>query len=130
VGREVDWLAVVRERFVIEREAPIRLLWAILPPRLPCLTDRLAAAARSARGGFAAGAFPCAGQQRHATLRPQTHPLTLLRRHLDRPHLYNGHIRTLDSALPIASALALAGERIVAVGDDSLRDWRAGHPTR
>lgn len=36
--------------------------------------------------------------------------------------LYNGHIRTLDSAHPIVSALAIAGERIVAVGDDSLRD--------
>ena len=36
--------------------------------------------------------------------------------------LYNGHIRTLDSARPIASALAIFGERIVAVGDDSLRD--------
>jgi 2-polyprenyl-3-methyl-5-hydroxy-6-metoxy-1,4-benzoquinol methylase len=38
VGREVDWLAVVRDRFVIERRPRIRLLWAILPPRLPCLT--------------------------------------------------------------------------------------------
>jgi predicted amidohydrolase YtcJ len=36
--------------------------------------------------------------------------------------LYNGHIRTLDPAQPIASALVLIGERIVAVGDDSLRD--------
>ena len=36
--------------------------------------------------------------------------------------LYNGHIRTLDSARPIASALAIFGERIVAVGDNSLRD--------
>ncbi len=36
--------------------------------------------------------------------------------------LYNGHIRTLDTARPIVSALALIGERIVAVGDDSLVD--------
>ncbi|GAB4574853.1 MAG: amidohydrolase [Anaerolineae bacterium] len=34
--------------------------------------------------------------------------------------LFNGHIRTLDPARPIASALAVIGERIVAVGDDSL----------
>ena len=36
--------------------------------------------------------------------------------------LYNGHIRTLDPARPLAAALALMGERIVAVGDDSLRE--------
>jgi predicted amidohydrolase YtcJ len=36
--------------------------------------------------------------------------------------LYNGHIRTLDPARPVVSALALIGECIVAVGDDSLRD--------
>lgn len=36
--------------------------------------------------------------------------------------LYNGRIRTLDPARPLVSALALIGERIVAAGDDSLRD--------
>ncbi len=36
--------------------------------------------------------------------------------------LINGRIRTLDPAHPHASALALSGERILAVGDDSLRD--------
>ena len=36
--------------------------------------------------------------------------------------LFNGHIRTLDPARPSVSALAVIGERIVAVGDDSLRD--------
>ncbi len=36
--------------------------------------------------------------------------------------LYNGHIRTLDDAQPIVSALAISGERIVAAGsDDEIR---------
>ena len=36
--------------------------------------------------------------------------------------LYNGHIRTLDDQQPIVSALAMSGERIVALGsDDEIR---------
>ncbi len=41
--------------------------------------------------------------------------------------LYNGHIRTLDPARPAASALALLGERIVALGDDGLRKLAGPH---
>ncbi len=33
--------------------------------------------------------------------------------------LYNGHIRTLDDARPLVSALAISGERIVAAGTDA-----------
>lgn len=36
--------------------------------------------------------------------------------------LYNGHIRTLDTDRPLATALALYREYIAAVGDDSLLD--------
>ncbi len=40
--------------------------------------------------------------------------------------LYNGTLRTLDPAQPIVSALALAGERVVALGDDAaMRDLLA-----
>jgi predicted amidohydrolase YtcJ len=35
--------------------------------------------------------------------------------------LYNGHIHTMDRLRPYASALAVVGDRIAAVGDDSLR---------
>ena len=35
--------------------------------------------------------------------------------------LYNGRLHTMDRLQPLASALAIAGDRIVAVGDDSLR---------
>lgn len=36
--------------------------------------------------------------------------------------LYNGHIRTLDDAQPVASALAISGGRVVATGsDDEIR---------
>ncbi|MFN8448519.1 MAG: hypothetical protein U0521_07985 [Anaerolineae bacterium] len=36
--------------------------------------------------------------------------------------LYNGHIRTLDDARPVVSALAISRERVVATGsDDEIR---------
>src|SRR4051812_19124714 len=36
--------------------------------------------------------------------------------------LYNGHIRTLDEANPVVSALAISGGRVVATGsDDAIR---------
>ncbi len=43
--------------------------------------------------------------------------------------LFNGRIQTLDPNLPVASALAIEGERIVAVGSDdevlALANWRS-----
>ena len=43
--------------------------------------------------------------------------------------LFNGRIQTLDPNLPVASALAIEGDRIVAVGSDdevlALANWRS-----
>ncbi len=39
--------------------------------------------------------------------------------------LYNGAIHTMEAARPLARAVAIAGDRIVAVGDDALRDTLA-----
>ena len=43
--------------------------------------------------------------------------------------LFNGHIHTMDRLRPLASALAVTGDRITAVGDNSLRT-AAGAATR
>ncbi|KSB86977.1 amidohydrolase, partial [Salmonella enterica subsp. enterica serovar Newport str. S09097] len=42
--------------------------------------------------------------------------------------LHNGNIITLNDAQPQASALAISGSRIVAIGDDTATDeWRGDH---
>lgn len=42
--------------------------------------------------------------------------------------LHNGNIITLNDAQPQASALAISGSRIVAIGDDTATDdWRGNH---
>ena len=44
--------------------------------------------------------------------------------------LRNGNIVTMDTALPHVAALAIAGDRIVAVGSDAEIDALAGPATR